>query len=59
MLRGDDIYDLLQQFEQESDRAFALRSQAGERGVKFDSRRHALDWAKAHYASMEVMQDVG
>jgi len=59
MLRGDDIYDLLQQFEQESDRAFALRSQAGERGVKFDSRRQALDWAKAHYASMEVMQDAG
>jgi hypothetical protein len=57
LLRGDEIYDLVQRFEQEDRRAFALRSQAGERGVKFDGGRSALDWAKAHYAASEVMQD--
>jgi hypothetical protein len=58
LLRGDDIYDLLQRFEQEDRRAFALRSQAGERGVKFDGNKSSLEWAKAHYAASEVTSHV-
>ena len=58
LLRGDDIYDLLQRFEQEDRRAFALRSQAGERGVKIDGNKSSLEWAKAHYAASEVTSHV-
>lgn len=57
LLRGDEIYDLVQRYEEADRRSFALRSQAGERGVKFDATKQPLDWAKDHYANSEVMQD--
>jgi hypothetical protein len=54
LLRGDDIYDLVQRFESEDRRSFALRSQAGERGLKFDGSKKPLDWARAHFMATEA-----
>jgi hypothetical protein len=58
LLRGDDIYDLVQRFEQQDRASFALRSQAGERGVKFEGNKAPLDWAKAHFAASEITTHV-
>jgi hypothetical protein len=57
LLRGDEIYDLVVRYEKEDRKAFAMRSQAGERGIRFDGERTPLDWAKAHYAAAEVLQN--
>lgn len=56
LLRGDEIYDLVQRFEDTDRRAFSLRSQAGERGVRIEADKRPLDWATEHYANAEVMQ---
>lgn len=57
MLRGDDIYDLIMRFEGEDPKAFAMRSLAGERGVRYDGSLEAIDWARAYFKSAGVMQD--
>ena len=56
LLRGDDIYDLVLRYDAQDRQSFAMKSQAGERGIKFDGSRKPLDWAKVHYASREALQ---
>ena len=56
MLRGDDIYDLILRYEEADRKEFAMRSQAGERGVRLGNPRDPLDWAKHYYATSEVTQ---
>ncbi len=55
-IRGEDIYDLITNYEQQARGVFALRSQAGDRGIKFVPKKSALDWARDHYATAGVMQ---
>lgn len=53
-LRGDDLYDLILRYEAQDAKQFALRSQAGERGVRVAAKTRPIDWAKNHYATSEV-----
>ena len=54
LLRGDDLFDLVMTFEDQDKSMFAIRSQAGERGVRIAERADPSDWMKLHYADTKV-----
>ena len=54
LLRGDDLYDLILRYEEQHKKRFALRSQAGERGVRIATALTPTEWAKEHYATAEA-----
>jgi len=50
VLRGDDLFDLLLTYEEHDKSLFAMRAQAGERGIRIATKKDPLDWMKLHYA---------
>lgn len=54
VLRGEDLFDLLVSYEEQDKSLFAMRSQAGERGVRVAMKKDATDWMKMHYAEDKV-----
>lgn len=58
LLRGDDIYDLLTSYESQDAGRFAVRSQAGERGLRLGRIASPEEWASIHYRESEVPQHV-
>lgn len=49
LLRGDELLDLVTEFESTDRKLFSLRSQAGERAIHTPPKLTALDWMKVHY----------
>ena len=56
LLRGDDLYDLLTEYEEADPRRFSLRSQAGERGIRIGRHQKPEQWAEHVYAETKERQ---
>ena len=56
LLRGDDLYDLLLEFEEADLRQFSLRSQAGERGIRIQRHQTPAQWAEQVYVVTKERQ---